>query len=100
MHFTPKYAPVFFGREGLEVHDVLDRLLQPTVAFVMVSGSSGRGKSSLVHAGMLPRIEAEGLPGVGERPTSCESYATGDARFHCSREYSIYSTTCSCTVTG
>jgi formylglycine-generating enzyme required for sulfatase activity len=62
MHFTPKYAPVYFGREA-EVREVLDRLGLPEGRFLVVSGASGTGKSSLVHAGVLPRLECSGLPG-------------------------------------
>jgi len=61
MHFTRKYAPVFFGRE-VEVSEVLDRLCAPEGRFVIISGDSGTGKSSMVDAGVLPRLET-GLPG-------------------------------------
>ncbi|MGE0642623.1 MAG: SUMF1/EgtB/PvdO family nonheme iron enzyme [Nitrospira sp.] len=61
MHFTRKYAPVFFGRDA-EVREVLDRLRKPDGRFIIVSGDSGTGKSSVIHAGVLPKIEQEGLP--------------------------------------
>jgi len=60
LHFTRRYAPVFFGRE-LEIGDVLDRLRLPEARFLIVSGASGSGKSSLVDAGVLPRLEQQGL---------------------------------------
>jgi hypothetical protein len=65
MHFTRKYAPVFFGREA-EVREILDRMVLPEGRFIIISGGSGTGKSSLVDAGVLPRIEDDGLPGVGK----------------------------------
>ena len=61
-HFTREFAPVFFGREG-EVIEVLDRLHGPEGRFIIVSGNSGSGKSSLVDAGVLPKLEGNGLPG-------------------------------------
>jgi formylglycine-generating enzyme required for sulfatase activity len=62
MHFTRKYAPVFFGREA-EVREILDRMRLPEGRFIIISGDSGVGKSSVVDAGILPRLEAGGLPG-------------------------------------
>ena len=60
MHFTRRHAPVFFGRES-EVREILDRLQTPQGHFLIVSGNSGTGKSSLIDAGVLPRLEATGL---------------------------------------
>ena len=62
MHFTRKYAPVFFGRE-VEVREILDRIRLPESRFIIISGDSGVGKSSVVDAGVLPRLEEGGLPG-------------------------------------
>jgi formylglycine-generating enzyme required for sulfatase activity len=59
-HFTKKYAPVFFGREA-EVRAILDRMRGPNGRFVIVSGDSGTGKSSVIHAGVVPKIEQLGL---------------------------------------
>ncbi|GAA2333715.1 TIR domain-containing protein [Streptomyces kunmingensis] len=57
--FAPQDAAVFFGREP-ETGRLME-LLQPTVQygsgrFVAVVGPSGSGKSSLLHAGVLPRL--------------------------------------------
>ena len=57
--FAPADAAVFFGRSS-EISRLLD-LLQPTLdrapgRWVSVVGPSGSGKSSLVHAGLLPRL--------------------------------------------
>ncbi len=62
MHFTRKFAPVFFGRDA-EVVEILDRLYTPEGHFMIISGNSGTGKSSLVEAGVLSRLEQSGLPG-------------------------------------
>ncbi len=56
MHFTRRFAPVFFGRE-VEARELLDRLTMPEGRFLIVSGDSGSGKSSLVEAGVLFRLE-------------------------------------------
>jgi hypothetical protein len=58
--FAPEDAAVFFGRDH-EVGRLLE-LLQPTLQrgagrFVAVVGPSGSGKSSLLRAGLLPRLE-------------------------------------------
>ena len=65
MNFTRDYAPVFFGRD-LEVGEILDRMRLADGRFIIVSGDSGVGKSSVVAAAVLPHIEKQGLPG-GER---------------------------------
>lgn len=44
---------VFFGREGQSA-EILQRLLE--VRFLAVVGTSGSGKSSLIRAGLLPRL--------------------------------------------
>jgi formylglycine-generating enzyme required for sulfatase activity len=62
MHFTQKFSPVFFGREA-EVLEILDRIHGPQGRFIIVSGNSGTGKSSLVDAGVLSRLRETGLPG-------------------------------------
>lgn len=61
LHFTSKYAPVFFGRDQ-DVIQILDRMRMPEGRFMIVSGDSGTGKSSVIHAGVLPRVEKGGLP--------------------------------------
>jgi len=60
MHFTRKFAPVFFGRDT-EVREILDRLYAPEGRFIIISGNSGSGKSSLVDAGVLPQLGEKGL---------------------------------------
>jgi WD40 repeat protein len=56
--FTEQDAAVFFGRES-ETERLLE-LLQPGLQghgrFVVIVGPSGSGKSSLVRAGLLPRL--------------------------------------------
>ncbi|WP_128436367.1 TIR domain-containing protein [Streptomyces cyaneus] len=58
--FERQDAAVFFGRDQ-EITRLLD-LLQPTLRygagrFVAIIGPSGSGKSSLLRAGLLPRLE-------------------------------------------
>jgi WD40 repeat protein len=55
-------APVYFGREQ-EITDLLstlDRCRAPDRArLIIVQGASGSGKSSLIRAGILPRLERD-----------------------------------------
>ena len=59
--FSEKDEPIFFGR-GYEVADLLKRLTQQRLMFVV--GASGSGKSSLVGAGLIPQLQRGGLYGV------------------------------------
>jgi WD40 repeat protein len=53
----------FFGRDG-EIDELLNRLrLEP---FLTVIGASGSGKSSLVFAGLIPKLKQSGLFGTGQ----------------------------------
>jgi formylglycine-generating enzyme required for sulfatase activity len=51
--FTPDEDAVFFGREPI-IDEIIDLLAQRCL--ILVHGSSGSGKSSLVLAGVLPRL--------------------------------------------
>jgi class 3 adenylate cyclase len=74
--FSDDDAVRFFGRERA-VDDVLTAL--STHEFVVVVGSSGSGKSSVVRAGCLPRLVSEGVDIVvmtpGEEPVRALSAA-------------------------
>jgi WD40 repeat protein len=60
--FGERDAGWFFGREAAATA-VLDRMsrLLAGVGLLVVSGASGAGKSSLLRAGVLPRLRADGL---------------------------------------
>ena len=60
--FTAKDAAMFFGRES-EVDEILGRL-RAGEREIYVVGPSGSGKSSLIAAGLRPRLE-HGVPGLG-----------------------------------
>jgi formylglycine-generating enzyme required for sulfatase activity len=55
--FEERHAQVFFGREA-EIGALLERMRSETV--IPVIGPSGVGKSSFVHAGLIPRLRAQG----------------------------------------
>lgn len=63
--YEERDAPFFFGREAA-TSDLLERMSQrlPDSGLLVVSGASGAGKSSLVRAGILPRIRGTGLLAV------------------------------------
>jgi WD40 repeat protein len=70
--FSERDAPFFFGREQA-TEDIMRRLatVLRTPAPLIVSGVSGAGKSSLLHAGLLPWMGEAGLasqPGVPPWP--------------------------------
>src|SRR5580692_8532177 len=56
LHFREEDAPFFFGREAAidKLMDAVQR--QP---FVAVVGASGSGKSSIVRAGLVPRLRSD-----------------------------------------
>jgi hypothetical protein len=56
-------APLLFGRDR-QVGDIVERLASSQ--FVAVLGGSGSGKSSLVIAGVVPRLRSYGIPGAGD----------------------------------
>ena len=65
--FEEQDAGWFFGREAA-ASAVLDRMsrLLAGVGLLVVSGASGAGKSSLLRAGVLPRIREGGLAAAPE----------------------------------
>ena len=61
--FGAKHAPVFFGRSR-DVAKAVERLkdaAEKGCPFLLVDGASGAGKSSLVRAGLVPRLTAAGV---------------------------------------
>lgn len=58
--FTPADAPIFFGR-SYEVDRLVDQLGK--TRFLAIVGASGSGKTSLVGAGLIPRLKANAITG-------------------------------------
>ena len=56
--FQEKHAPVFFGRED-ESRMGVELLERGAPNFIMTIGASGSGKSSMVLAGILPRLRRD-----------------------------------------
>jgi formylglycine-generating enzyme required for sulfatase activity len=61
---TERYHGVFAGRDT-ELEHLEERLKDPDKRFIAVVGPSGSGKSSLVAAGLLPRLRRGAVPGSG-----------------------------------
>lgn len=80
--FTEKYEPVYFGRRR-EVNEVLRRLA--TQRLLVIVGASGSGKSSLVRAGVFPKLRDNAIPPsaawdrVTMRPTADPFMALAEA---------------------
>jgi WD40 repeat protein len=64
--FQPEDAALFFGRGAL-VESLVPRLGARST--LVIGGPSGSGKSSLLRAGLIPRLEAGALPGSAGRRT-------------------------------
>jgi basic membrane lipoprotein Med (substrate-binding protein (PBP1-ABC) superfamily)/DNA-binding SARP family transcriptional activator len=62
--FTEADEDDFFGRDEL-VRSMLEVLGDPDRPLLAVVGPSGSGKSSVVHAGLVPTLRADGIPGLG-----------------------------------
>lgn len=84
--FGPEHRALFFGRAA-EVGTVLDRLRSER--FVLVTGDSGVGKTSLCRAGVLPLAAEGALEGgrvwrvvsftIGRRPLAAFTQGVADA---------------------
>ncbi|NUZ04476.1 hypothetical protein [Piscinibacter koreensis] len=61
--FLDHEASLLFGR-GRQVREVIEHLRE--THFVAVIGGSGSGKSSLIHAGVVPELRSFGIPGAGD----------------------------------
>jgi WD40 repeat protein len=78
--FEERDAAFFFGREeaATEVLRRMSRAAAGGAGVVVVSGASGAGKSSLLRAGVLPRLRGAGLAGVpGAASWPCAVFAPG-----------------------
>ena len=76
--FTSLEAAIFFGRSR-ETDDVVGRFTRDSARFLAVIGPSGSGKSSLVAAGLLPRLAAGAVQGQAWTWVRCTpAYAGGD----------------------
>ncbi|WP_442862870.1 nSTAND1 domain-containing NTPase, partial [Candidatus Entotheonella palauensis] len=60
--FSSEEAPIFCGRDR-HAHELVERLKDPNHRFAAVVGASGSGKSSVVAAGVLPRLQQGAIPG-------------------------------------
>ncbi|MGW3352632.1 NACHT and WD repeat domain-containing protein [Nonomuraea rubra] len=63
--FERNHSPIFYGRERATAR-LLGKLSErlPASGLAMVTGASGAGKSSLLHAGLLPALARGLLPGA------------------------------------
>ena len=64
MHFTRRCARIFFGREA-DVNEILDRMRGPEGRFIIISGGSGTGESSLVDAARFRGSKRPVCPELG-----------------------------------
>jgi formylglycine-generating enzyme required for sulfatase activity len=74
---------IFFGREQM-VDEVIDRLAAHQL--VMIHGSSGSGKSSLVRAGVLPKLARQHLR-AGAPWQTCSIRPSGGPLWNLAKEF-------------
>lgn len=74
--FDESDAPIYFGR-GREADGLVHRLAQGG-RFIAVVGASGSGKSSLVAAGLLPRLHDNAVSDSGSRDWLTLRFAPGE----------------------
>ena len=65
--FTEQDWPIYFGR-GRETDGLIRKLADPSNRFVAIVGASGSGKSSLVRAGLIPRLLGQAPPRGKDQP--------------------------------
>jgi hypothetical protein len=61
--FDSEHENLFFGRTK-EIHEIIEALLKQAAdnrAFLLILGSSGSGKSSLIRAGVIPMLTRPGV---------------------------------------
>ena len=72
--FEEKYASLFFGRDA-DISRARARFIEAAIGqeigrrgspFLLILGASGSGKSSLLRAGLVPRMRAAGVPAFSE----------------------------------
>jgi len=61
--FAPDDAPIFFGR-GREADELAQKFRDPACRLVAVVGASGSGKSSLIGAGLIPKLKSNAIDGA------------------------------------
>lgn len=78
--FTTADEPIYYGRERA-TDDLLE--LVESHRFTTVVGTSGSGKSSLVHAGLLPRLAANAIAGeeTGSKDWTVVAFRPGSDPF-------------------
>jgi Sulfatase-modifying factor enzyme 1 len=59
--------PIYFGR-GRETDGLIRKLADPSNRFIAIVGASGSGKSSLVRAGLIPRLLGQAPPRRKDQP--------------------------------
>lgn len=76
--YKEQHEPIFFGRTH-EVDGLVARLKHPERRFLAVVGASGSGKSSLVRAGLLPRLRRGAVEG-SDKWIYLPSFTPGELR--------------------
>lgn len=77
--FDEGYAPLYFGRER-EVDEVIAKMSEQQGRFLLISGASGSGKSSLVAAGLWHALIKDGRLPESEKWRWLRLTPGGDSR--------------------
>src|SRR5579862_1946443 len=81
--FEPEEWSIFFGRERM-IDDVVERLAGHRL--VLIHGASGAGKSSLVRAGVLPKLARQHLR-AGAAWRTCAMRPAGGPLWNLAKEF-------------
>ena len=84
--FEPEEWAIFFGRESM-IDDVIERLADNRV--VLIHGASGSGKSSLVRAGVFPKLARQHLR-RGVKWLTCAMRPSGGPLWNLAREFARF----------
>jgi Novel STAND NTPase 1 len=84
--FEPDEWTIFFGRESM-IDDVIQRLADNRV--VLIHGASGSGKSSLVRAGVFPKLARQHLR-RGVKWLTCAMRPSGGPLWNLAREFARF----------
>ena len=81
-HSTVLSAEIKASGRTEDIESLVDRLSQPRYTLVVMHGQSGVGKSSILHAGLMPRLRSLTSEGRTTLPVMVNSYSQWEKILH------------------